>query len=262
MARALLIMNPAAARTTPAAIQTAEAVLRRRGWQTEVVATGGAGDARRLAEYGIEQGVDVVGFSGGRDHDAGRVGAGGNRRSAGPDPGGTGNILAGNLRLPRSPIRAAEIIANGHARKLDLGRVERPDGVRCLRSRPGRGWMPGSWRRPTQPESGVGGLGRTGDPGPGAARDSQRRMRDYGGRQAVQRRGGGGAGLELRRGDSAVLPAPQRHLAGRRPARRDGGPRQFRLGECPSVCRSAAAPRGAVRQVGLAGLCTRRGDPS
>ena len=130
MARALLIMNPAAARTTPAAIQTAEAVLRRRGWQTEVVATGGAGDARRLAEYGIEQGVDVVGVFGGdgttMQAASALVGTG---VALALIPGGTGNILAGNLRLPKSPIRAAEIIANGHARKLDLGRVERPDGV-------------------------------------------------------------------------------------------------------------------------------------
>ncbi|MDZ4675515.1 MAG: diacylglycerol kinase family lipid kinase [Gemmatimonadota bacterium] len=130
MARALLIMNPAAARTTPAAIQTAEAVLRRAGWQTEVLATGGSGDARRLAEYGREQGVDVVAVFGGDGTTMQAASA-----LVGTDvalaliPGGTGNILAGNLRLPKSPTRAAEIVVKGYSRRLDLGRVERPDGV-------------------------------------------------------------------------------------------------------------------------------------
>lgn len=130
MARALLIMNPAAARTTPKAIQTAEAVLRREGWQTEVIATGGSGDARRLAEYGLEQGVDVVGVFGGDGTTMQAASAlVGSEVALALIPGGTGNILAGNLRLPKSPARAAEIIAKGHSRRLDLGRVERPDGV-------------------------------------------------------------------------------------------------------------------------------------
>lgn len=130
MARALLIMNPAAARTTPEAIQTAEAVLRRHGWQTEVIATGGSGDARRLAEYGLEQGVDVVGVFGGDGTTMQAASAlVGSEVALALIPGGTGNILAGNLRLPRSPARAAEIIARGHSRRLDLGRMERPDGV-------------------------------------------------------------------------------------------------------------------------------------
>jgi YegS/Rv2252/BmrU family lipid kinase len=141
MARALLIMNPAAARTTPAAIRLAEAVLRRRGWQTEVVATGGAGDARRLAEYGLAQGVDVVGVFGGDGTTMQAASA-----LVGSDvalaliPGGTGNILAGNLRLPRSTERAAELIAAGRSRRLDLGRVERPDGVHYFAVAAGAGF--------------------------------------------------------------------------------------------------------------------------
>ncbi|MCL4864733.1 MAG: diacylglycerol kinase family lipid kinase [Gemmatimonadales bacterium] len=130
MARALLIMNPAAARTTPAAIQTAEAVLRHRGWHTEVMATGGSGDARRLAEYGIDQGVDVVAVFGGDGTTMQAASAlVGSEVALALIPGGTGNILAGNLRLPKSPARAAEIIAEGYSRRLDLGQVERPDGL-------------------------------------------------------------------------------------------------------------------------------------
>jgi diacylglycerol kinase family enzyme len=44
-------------------------------------------------------------------------------------PGGTGNLLAGNLRVPASPARAAEILLAGCERRLDLGRVERDDGI-------------------------------------------------------------------------------------------------------------------------------------
>ena len=130
MARALLIMNPAAARTTHPAVRAVDAALRQRGWATEVLATGGAGDARRLAEYGVAHGVDVVAVFGG-DGTTMQAAAAlvGTDVMLGLIPGGTGNLLAGNLRLPNSPRRAAEIIASGHARRIDLGRVERPDGV-------------------------------------------------------------------------------------------------------------------------------------
>lgn len=130
MARALLIANPAAARTSGRAAQAADQVLRQRGWQTEVLATGGAGDARRLAAYGVAHGVDVVAVFGGdgttMQAASALVGTG---VALGLIPGGTGNILAGNLRLPNSPTRAAEIIATGQRRAIDLGRVERTDGT-------------------------------------------------------------------------------------------------------------------------------------
>jgi undecaprenyl-diphosphatase len=44
-------------------------------------------------------------------------------------PGGTGNLLAGNLRIPSDPVRAARILLAGKTRRIDLGRVERDDGV-------------------------------------------------------------------------------------------------------------------------------------
>lgn len=129
MARALLITNPAAARTTHPAVLSAEETLRQRGWQTEVLATGGAGDARRLAEYGVAQGVDVVAVFGG-DGTVMQAAAAlvGTDIGLGLIPGGTGNLLAGNLRLPNSPRRAAEIIARGYSRRIDLGQIERFDG--------------------------------------------------------------------------------------------------------------------------------------
>jgi len=43
-------------------------------------------------------------------------------------PGGTGNVLAGNLRIPSDPIRAARILIRGRRRIIDLGRAVLPDG--------------------------------------------------------------------------------------------------------------------------------------
>lgn len=140
MARALLITNPAAARTTHPAVVGVEEVLRQRGWQTEVLATGGSGDARRLAEYGVAQGVDVVAVFGG-DGTVMQAAAAlvGTEIGLGLIPGGTGNLLAGNLRLPNSPRRAAEIIARGYSRRIDLGQIERPDGMHVFAVAAGAG---------------------------------------------------------------------------------------------------------------------------
>ncbi len=126
MARALLITNPAAARTEPLAVNAVLATLRARGWQAEVLATGGPGDARQLAAYGVEQGMDVVAVFGG-DGTTMQAAAAlvGTEVALGVIPGGTGNLLAGNLRIPPAPARAAEVLVRGRARRLDLGRMSR-----------------------------------------------------------------------------------------------------------------------------------------
>ena len=130
MARALLITNPAAARTQPLGITIVRDALKAAGWMTEVLATGGAGDARRLAEYGREHAVDLVAVFGG-DGTTMQAAAAlvGTDIALGVIRGGTGNLLAGNLRIPASPARAAEILIRGKTRRLDLGRMERVDGV-------------------------------------------------------------------------------------------------------------------------------------
>jgi len=130
VARALLITNPAAARTAPLAVNAVVNTLRAAGWQAEVLATGGPGDARLLAEYGVRDGVDVVAVFGG-DGTTMQAAAAlvGTDVALGVIPGGTGNLLAGNLRIPASPARAAAVLVRGTPRRFDLGRVERPDGT-------------------------------------------------------------------------------------------------------------------------------------
>jgi YegS/Rv2252/BmrU family lipid kinase len=129
MARALLITNPAAARTEPLALEAVRQVFTGAGWEAEVLATGGPGDARRLAQYAVDQQMDVCAVFGGdgttMQAAAALVGTG---VTLGLIPGGTGNLLAGNLRIPANPQRAAKVLVTGKARRLDLGRLERAAG--------------------------------------------------------------------------------------------------------------------------------------
>ncbi len=130
MTRALLITNPAAARTEEVTVQAVLAILRRGGWEVELRATGGPGDARRFAAEAVADGMDVVGVFGGdgttMQAAASLVGSG---TALGLIPGGTGNLLAGNLRIPSNPVRAARSLLEGRTVPLDLGRIERADGT-------------------------------------------------------------------------------------------------------------------------------------
>jgi YegS/Rv2252/BmrU family lipid kinase len=128
--RALVITNPAAARTDRDAVRAVERILRRGGWQADVVLTGGSGDARRYAADGVRAGVDVVAVFGG-DGTTMQAAAAlvGTEVGLGVLPGGTGNLLAGNLRIPNHPQRAAELLLQSRPRPFDLGRMERSDGT-------------------------------------------------------------------------------------------------------------------------------------
>jgi YegS/Rv2252/BmrU family lipid kinase len=127
--RALVITNPAAARTQPGAVSSVMRELHGAGWEAEVLATGGPGDARRRAEYGVAEGVDVVAVFGG-DGTTMQAAAAlvGTEVNLGVIPGGTGNLLAGNLRIPASPARAARVLIGARPRSFDLGRMDRPQG--------------------------------------------------------------------------------------------------------------------------------------
>jgi len=128
--RTLIITNPAAARTRPESVEVVARVLRSAGWEVRVLATGGSGDARRLAEEAVRDAYDVVGVFGG-DGTTMQAAAAlvGSQTALGVLPGGTGNLLAGNLRIPLDPGRAAKALLAGVRRPFDLGRVERADGI-------------------------------------------------------------------------------------------------------------------------------------
>jgi YegS/Rv2252/BmrU family lipid kinase len=139
--RALVITNPAAARTAHLAVNAVMNTLRAAGWEAEVLATGGPGDARTLAEYGVAEGVDVVAVFGG-DGTTMQAAAAlvGTEVALGVIPGGTGNLLAGNLRIPASPARAAKALVRARPKPFDLGRMERPGGVQYFAVACGAGY--------------------------------------------------------------------------------------------------------------------------
>ncbi|HTR21259.1 MAG TPA: diacylglycerol kinase family protein [Gemmatimonadales bacterium] len=130
MTRALLITNPAAARTDARAVTAVRETLAGGGWHVEVAATMAPGDARRLAATARVEGFDAILCYGG-DGTVMQAAAAvaGTPIPLGIVPGGTGNLLAGNLRLPRTPQGAARALLHAVPYTIDLGSVERADGV-------------------------------------------------------------------------------------------------------------------------------------
>jgi diacylglycerol kinase (ATP) len=127
--RVLLIANPAAARTRARVVDVIMAAFATAGWNAEVLATGGPGDARRLAAEGVAAGAEIVAVFGG-DGTTMQAAAAlvGTDVALGVIPGGTGNLLAGNLRIPSAPARAVRALVTGRPKMFDLGRMQRPDG--------------------------------------------------------------------------------------------------------------------------------------
>lgn len=131
MARVLLITNPAAARTDPRVVRTVCAGFAAEGWEVDVAGTTRPGDASRIAAQGVAEGADVIAVYGGDGTTMQAVTAMvGRGIPLALIPGGTGNLLAGNLRLPRDPRRAARVVTRGVSKRIDLGYVERAEGRR------------------------------------------------------------------------------------------------------------------------------------
>lgn len=141
MTRALLVTNPAAARTDARAVTAVRETLRSGGWDVEVLATLGPRDARRFAEEARDQKFDVVVCYGG-DGTAMQIAAAlvGTGLPLGLVPGGTGNLLAGNLRLPRNAAKAARALLTARPHAIDIGVVDRPDGAHYFAVASGTGF--------------------------------------------------------------------------------------------------------------------------
>jgi len=139
--RALLITNPVAARMEARAVTDVCDILRGGGWVVDLLVTHGPGDARRLAEEARADGFDVL-VSYGGDGTAMQIAAAiaGSGIPLGLVPGGTGNLLAGNLRLPRQPAAAARAILKARPGLIDLGVVERSDGIHYFAVASGAGY--------------------------------------------------------------------------------------------------------------------------
>ena len=160
MARAILITNPAAARTTQQSVMTVSDVFRRAGWNFDVQATTGPGDAKKIAAHAVRDSVDLVVVQGG-DGTTMQAASSlvGTDVALGLVPGGTGNLLAGNLRIPRMVGRAAQTLVRGKRRRLDLGRMDRAHGDTYFSVACGAGidaWVMGETRSEEKRRWGIG----------------------------------------------------------------------------------------------------------
>ena len=131
MTRALIVTNPAAARAGARGLKEARCRLEAGGLRVTVEETRTMGDGAALARAALADGVGVVIAHGGdgtaMDVATGLVGTG---RPLGLLPGGTGNVLAGNLGVSRSFVAAAATIVAGATRTIDLGRLTTSAGTR------------------------------------------------------------------------------------------------------------------------------------
>ncbi len=133
--RVALLVNPAAraGAHTGAAMNAAER-LRSHGVQTIVVSGGSAEESSALLRTAIEVGVDAVAVAGGD----GTVNlaiqeVAGTGIPLGIVPAGTGNDFAATLGLRELDVTAAaDAIAGGVTRSVDLARVTRGDGSTAL----------------------------------------------------------------------------------------------------------------------------------
>ncbi|HSB53467.1 MAG TPA: diacylglycerol kinase family protein, partial [Gemmatimonadales bacterium] len=160
MATALLITNPVAARTDEATRCRVVDVLTTAGWKTEIAVTGAPGDARRFARDGVAAGVDAIAVFGG-DGTTMQAAAElvGHQVPLALIPGGTGNLLAGNLGIPGDPVAAARLLVRGRPRTIDLGRVILPDGAHYFGVACGAGMdahVMGQTRTPNKRRWGIG----------------------------------------------------------------------------------------------------------
>jgi YegS/Rv2252/BmrU family lipid kinase len=97
-------------------------LLQRRGLRAEAHTTAGAGDATRLSREAVAAGAEMIVVHGG-DGTINEVTQPlvGRQTPLAVWPGGTANVLARELGLPRDPERVADMIAAGRTRRVSVG---------------------------------------------------------------------------------------------------------------------------------------------
>jgi YegS/Rv2252/BmrU family lipid kinase len=119
-----VVVNPSAGRKT-AILAGLNQVFRNAGVRWSVEVTQEEGDGVELARRLVEQGAEIVAVYGG-DGTICEVATGlaDSQAALGILPGGTGNVLAYELGLPRDFVTAAQLLVSEHAiRLVDLGQV-------------------------------------------------------------------------------------------------------------------------------------------
>jgi YegS/Rv2252/BmrU family lipid kinase len=92
------------------------------GWQIETIATDRAGRATELARDAAARGVDVVLVHGGDGTLNEAVnGVAGTPTAVAILRGGTANVWAKEIGIPKDPVKAMRAIVSGERRRIDLG---------------------------------------------------------------------------------------------------------------------------------------------
>lgn len=121
--RVLFVYNPVA-RGVPSLVRLRPALewLQARGWETSLEATAAGMHATELAREAVRKEFEVVAACGG-DGTVSEVanGLAGSSTALAVLPGGTANVWVKEVRIPRNPLAAARIIAEGERRRIDLG---------------------------------------------------------------------------------------------------------------------------------------------
>ena len=124
MHRAALIYNPRSGRQRHGEVlEGIVGTLQEGGFLVELCPTAYAGQATELARgFAAEGRADAV-FAFGGDGTAREVAAGllGTQVALGVLPGGTANLLAMALGLPRDPVQAAKVLRDAPVRSFDVG---------------------------------------------------------------------------------------------------------------------------------------------
>jgi YegS/Rv2252/BmrU family lipid kinase len=124
MTHALVIGRRRPGREIGEAVRETQQRLEAAGWRVDSLVVRRKSALRQHAADAVEAGVDVVVAVGGDGAVLQVVNALAETKVAlGIIPKGTGNLLAGNLGIPRRLDRAVEVLVNGRHRRIDLGRV-------------------------------------------------------------------------------------------------------------------------------------------
>lgn len=129
--RALLLVNPVA-RGSPSVekLRLAVAWLEAQSWEAKLTLTERRGHAVELAAAAAAAGYDVVVACGG-DGTINEVanGLAGSDSALAVIRGGTANVWAKEVRIPRDPVEAVRLVVDGQRRRIDLGLAEPAAGA-------------------------------------------------------------------------------------------------------------------------------------
>lgn len=126
MPRALVVINPIAGpgrmRTIGACVDLARTILSTHGIDADVRVTSGPDDANRFSVEAVRGGIDLlVAWGGDGTVNGCAAAAAGTAVPLAIIPGGSGNGLARDLRIPLNAANAFHIAATGAVRSIDAG---------------------------------------------------------------------------------------------------------------------------------------------